>query len=165
MTSDTGRDAASGSPSSAAQELLAHISAADRGGLGERMGMEWMEVTPARVMARIPVAGNTQPFGLLHGGASAVLAESVGSVLANLNAGPGRFAVGIELSCAHHRSARDGYVTAVATPVSVGRSLVTSDIIVSDDQGRRICSARLTCFLRDAEGAGAPDAEGTPRRP
>ena len=128
-----------------------HIAAADRGGLGERMGMEWLETTPQRVVARIPVAGNTQPFGLLHGGASAVLAESVGSVLANLHAGTGRFAVGIELSCTHHRSAREGWVTAVATPLSVGRTLVTSQVIVTDDAGRAVCSARLTCFLRDAD--------------
>lgn len=131
-------------------EVLQHIAAADRGGLGERMGMEWLVTTPDLVSARIPVAGNTQPFGLLHGGASAVLAESAGSVLANLNAGPGRFAVGIELTCSHHRSAREGYVTAVATPLSVGRTLVTSHIVVSDDAGAPVCTARLTCFLRDA---------------
>ncbi len=132
-------------------EVLAHIAAADRGGLGERMGMQWLETTPDRVVARIPVAGNTQPFGLLHGGASAVLAESVGSVLANLNAGSGRYAVGIELSCTHHRSAREGWVTAVATPLSRGRTLVTAHVVVSDDHDRPICTARLTCFLRDAD--------------
>ncbi|MEY3734165.1 MAG: hypothetical protein RL347_1524 [Actinomycetota bacterium] len=131
-------------------DVLAAIASADTGGLGERMGMEWLETRPDRVVARIPVAGNTQPFGLLHGGASAVLAESAGSVLANLNAGSGRFAVGIELSCSHHRSAREGWVTAVATPLSVGRTLVTSHIVVSDDEGRAVCTARLTCFLRDA---------------
>ena len=133
------------------EDVRAHIAAADRGGLGERMGMEWLETTPQRVVARIPVEGNTQPFGLLHGGASAVLAESAGSVLANLNAGPGRFAVGIELSCTHHRSAREGWVTAVATPLSVGRTLVTAQVVVTDDAGRSICSARLTCFLREAD--------------
>lgn len=138
-------------PSAADAAVLDHIAAADRGGLGERMGMEWIETTPQRVVARIPVAGNTQPFGLLHGGASAVLAESVGSVLANLQAGPGRFAVGIELSCSHHRSAREGWVTAVATPLTVGRTLVTSHIVVSDDSGRPICTARLTCYLRDPD--------------
>lgn len=132
------------------EDVLSHIAAADRGGLGERMGMEWLETTPQRVVARIPVAGNTQPFGLLHGGASAVLAESAGSVLANLNAGPDRFAVGIELSCTHHRSAREGWVTAVATPLSVGRTLVTTQIAVTDEEGRPVCTARLTCFLRDA---------------
>lgn len=133
------------------EDVLNHIADADRGGLGERMGMEWLETTPRRVVARIPVAGNTQPFGLLHGGASAVLAESAGSVLANLNAGPGRFAVGIELSCTHHRSARDGWVTAIATPLSVGRTLVTTQIAVTDEEDRPVCTARLTCFLRDAE--------------
>jgi 1,4-dihydroxy-2-naphthoyl-CoA hydrolase len=136
------------SPSSA--QVREHIAAADLGGLGERMGMEWLVTTPDLVSARIPVAGNTQPFGLLHGGASAVLAESVGSVLANLNAGPGRFAVGIELSCSHHRSAREGFVTAVATPLTVGRTLITSHVTVSDDADQPICTARLTCFLREA---------------
>lgn len=126
------------------------IQASEAGGLGERMGVEWLEITPDKVVARLPVAGNTQPFGLLHGGASAVLAESTGSVLANLHAGDGRIAVGIELSCTHHRSAREGWVTAVATPLSVGRTLVTSDITLSDDNGRLICTARLTCFVREA---------------
>ena len=140
-------------PSATDAAVLAHIAAADQGGLGERMGMEWLETTPQRVIARIPVAGNTQPFGLLHGGASAVLAESVGSVLANLQSGPGRFAVGIELSCSHHRSAREGWVTAVATPLTVGRTLVTSHIVVSDEAGQPICTARLTCYLRDADPA------------
>ncbi|MGA0009219.1 MAG: PaaI family thioesterase [Candidatus Nanopelagicales bacterium] len=132
-------------------QVLAHIADADRGGLGERMRMEWIHTAPDRVVARIPVEGNTQPFGLLHGGASAVLAESVGSVLANLNAGSDRYAVGIELSCTHHRSARTGWVTAVATPLSVGRTLVTAHIVVRDEDDRPICTARLSCFLRDAE--------------
>lgn len=140
----------SATESDSQDDVLSRIAAADRGGLGERMGMEWLETTPQRVVARIPVAGNTQPFGLLHGGASAVLAESAGSVLANLNAGPGRFAVGIELSCTHHRSAREGWVTAIATPLSVGRTLVTSQITVTDEEDRPVCTARLTCFLRDA---------------
>ena len=126
------------------------IQDAEVGGLGERMGVEWLEVTPERVVARLPVAGNTQPFGLLHGGASAVLAEGTGSVLANLLAGEGRYAVGIELSCSHHRSAREGHVTAVASPIAAGRTLVTSEIVVTDDDGRRVCTARLTCYLREA---------------
>lgn len=130
---------------------LTSLADAERDGLGGRMGTEWIEVGPDRVVARIPVAGNTQPFGLLHGGASAVLAESTGSVLCNIHAGPGRLAVGVELSCSHHRSARSGYVTATATPISLGRTLATANIEVTDDEGRRICTARLTCFLRDAE--------------
>lgn len=137
MTEDT----TTGSP-------LQNIIAMDRGGLGERMGIEWLEVGSERTVARMPVAGNTQPFGLLHGGASAVLAESVGSVASNMHAGEGRFAVGIELSCTHHRSARDGYVTAVATPLSLGRTLASYDIVITDEEGERICTARLTCLLR-----------------
>lgn len=135
-------------PSPGSDEIRLHIAEADSDGLGSRMGMEWLVTTPDLVSARIPVKGNTQPFGLLHGGASAVLAESVGSVLANLNAGEGRFAVGIELSCSHHRSADHGFVTAVATPLSIGRSLVSTQIIIRDDADRLICTARLTCFLK-----------------
>ncbi len=138
------------------EEILATIAAADAGGLGERMGIEWLEVSAQRTVARMPVAGNTQPFGLLHGGASAVIAESCGSVAALLHAGPGRIAVGIELSCSHHRAAREGWVTAVATPLSLGRTLATYEIIISDDSGNRICTSRLTCILRDR-----PPAEPT----
>ena len=132
------------------RELAALIQASEAGGLGPRMGMEWLEVSAERVVARLPVEGNTQPFGLLHGGASAVMAEATGSVLANLVAGQGRYAVGIELSCSHHRSARDGWVTATAVPVSVGRTLVTSSISIVGDGDRLICTARLTCFIKDA---------------
>ena len=127
---------------------LDHVVAMDRGGLGERMGIEWLEVGVDRTVARMPVAGNTQPFGLLHGGASAVLAESVGSVASNMHAGQGHYAVGIELSCTHHRGARDGFVTAVATPLSLGRTLATYAIAISDEEGRTTCTARLTCLIR-----------------
>lgn len=133
-------------------EILHAIATADRGGLGERMGIEWVETTPMRVVARMPVEGNTQPFGLLHGGASAVLAESTGSVLANLQAPPGRIAVGIELSCSHHRGVSQGWVTAMAVPVSVGKTLVTTLISVTDDDGRLLCTSRLTCYLREVAG-------------
>ncbi|MFP3967549.1 hotdog fold thioesterase [Actinomadura fulvescens] len=114
------------------------------------MGVEYLEASPERVVARMPVKGNTQPYGLLHGGASCVLAESAGSVGAALNAGEGRIAVGIEINATHHRSATEGFVTAVATRVHAGRTLATFDIVISDDQGRRVCTARLTCMLRDA---------------
>lgn len=123
---------------------------ANQGALGVRMGIEYLHVAPELVTARMPVAGNTQPYGLLHGGASGVLAESVGSVAAALNAGPGRLPLGIELNLSHHRSARSGHVTAAATPLSVGRTLATFAIAITDDDGRTICSARLTCMLRDA---------------
>lgn len=137
------------------EEILTLIAASDEGGLGERMGIEWLEVGAQRTVARMPVAGNTQPFGLLHGGASAVIAESCGSVAAMLYAGQGRLAMGIELSCSHHKAARDGWVTATATPLSLGRTLATYEIAIINDSGERICTARLTCVLRDAPAAPA----------
>nr|WP_233571560.1 PaaI family thioesterase [Cellulomonas triticagri] len=115
-----------------------------------RMGIEVVEVTPDRAVGTMPVAGNVQPFGLLHGGASAVLAETLGSYAANAHAGPGRHAVGIELSCTHHRSATEGVVTGTATAVHRGGRLATYDVVVVDPRGRRVCSARLTCMLVDA---------------
>jgi 1,4-dihydroxy-2-naphthoyl-CoA hydrolase len=121
----------------------------NQGALGETMGIEYLHVAPDRVTARMPVAGNTQPYGLLHGGASGVLAESVGSVAASLNAGSGRIALGIELNLSHHRGAREGYVTAVATPLSLGRTLASYHVAITDDAGRAICTARLTCLLRE----------------
>lgn len=123
------------------------------GDLGKAMGIECLEASPERVVGRMPVKGNTQPYGLLHGGASCVLAESIGSAGAALHAGPGRIAVGIEINATHHRSATDGYVTGVATRTHGGRTLATYDIVITDDGGRRVCTARLTCMLRDAPGA------------
>ncbi|WP_214318048.1 PaaI family thioesterase [Nonomuraea sediminis] len=113
------------------------------------MGIEFVEAGAERVVGRMPVEGNTQPYGLLHGGASAVLAETLGSVGAAIHAGPDRIAVGIELNATHHRSATSGYVTGVATRLHGGRTLATYDIEITDDQGRRVCTSRLTCMLRD----------------
>ncbi|MCP2359380.1 uncharacterized protein (TIGR00369 family) [Nonomuraea thailandensis] len=119
------------------------------GTLADRMGIQFLEVTAERVVGRMPVEGNTQPYGLLHGGASAVLAETLGSVGAAVHAGPERIAVGIELNATHHRSATSGYVTGVATRLHGGRTLATYDIEITDEQGRRVCTSRLTCMLRD----------------
>ncbi|GAB3963745.1 PaaI family thioesterase [Streptomyces sparsus] len=124
------------------------------GHLGERMGLRIVEAAPERVVGTLPVEGNTQPYGLLHGGASAVLAETLGSVGAMLHGGPGRMAVGVDLNCTHHRGPRSGLVTGTATPAHLGRTTTSYDIAVTDEQGRRVCTARLTCLLRDA----APDA-------
>ncbi|WP_416309403.1 PaaI family thioesterase [Saccharopolyspora sp. NFXS83] len=113
------------------------------------MGIEYVEWSPERVVATMPVEGNKQPYGLLHGGANAVLAESVGSIASALHAGEGRIAVGLELSCTHHRSTTEGVVTGVALPLHRGRSTATYEIVVTDEQGRRTCTARLTCVIRD----------------
>ncbi len=119
------------------------------GGLAAAMGIEYLEASPERVVARMPVKGNTQPYGLLHGGASCVLAETLGSVGSALHAGKGRIAVGIEINATHHRAATSGFVTGVATRVHGGRTLATYDVVISDEQDRRVCTARLTCMLRD----------------
>ncbi len=102
----------------------------------------------------MPVEGNTQPYGLLHGGASCVLAETLGSVGSALHGGPDRFTVGIEINATHHRAAAAGYVTGVATQVHAGQTLATYEIVISDDRGRRICTARLSCLLRAAIPGG-----------
>jgi len=117
------------------------------GTLLARMGIELLEVSADRAVGTMPVDGNTQPHGLLHGGASAVLAETLGSFAANAHAGPGRVAVGIELNITHHRSARAGIVTGVATAVHRGGSLASYEIVVEDSEDRRLATARLTCML------------------
>ena len=125
------------------------------GTLAGRMGITIVAASAARVVATMPVEGNTQPHGLLHGGASCVLAETIGSLGAFLHAGPGRMVVGIEISATHHRGVRDGEVTAVATLAHGGRTLATYDIVITDAAGHRVCTSRLTCLIRDqAQGPG-----------
>ncbi len=121
------------------------------------MGIIVTAASAERVTGTMPVDGNIQPYGLLHGGASCVLAESLGSVGAALQAGRGRFAVGIEISATHHRAVAAGIVTGVATRVHGGRTSATYEIAISDDRGRRVCSARLTCLLRDQVPPGGQD--------
>ena len=130
------------------QEFLDRLSMMNGGTLGERMGIEVTEVTSERVVGRMPVAGNTQPFGLLHGGASVVLAETLGSVAATMHAGQGRIAVGIEINATHHRAARAGFVTGTATALSLGKTLATYDVLIVDDDGNRVCTSRITCLIR-----------------
>jgi 1,4-dihydroxy-2-naphthoyl-CoA hydrolase len=123
------------------------------------MGIEIIEASAERVVGTMPVAGNTQPYGLLHGGASCVLAESLGSLGAALQAGPGRATLGIEINATHHRGAAHGLVTGVATLLHGGRTLTTYEIVITDEQDRRVCTARLTCLYRDAiPGDGKPPA-------
>ena len=117
--------------------------------LNSRMGIELIEASADRVVGTVPVDGNRQPAGLLHGGANAVLAETLGSVAASIYAGEDRVAMGLELSCTHHRPAVDGLVTGVCTPLHRGRTTTTYEIVLTDSGGRRTCTARLTCVLRD----------------
>ena len=121
-----------------------------RGALPERMGVEVLEATADRIVARMPVEGNTQPYGILHGGASVVLAETVGSIGSALHAHTlGKIAVGLDINATHHRAARTGWVTATALPVTLGGSVACYEVTISDDEGRRVCTSRITCILRD----------------
>jgi len=117
------------------------------GALDKKMGIEIIEASPQRLVGRMPVEGNTQPFGLLHGGANVVLAESLGSVGTHLHAGPSRRIVGIEISASHHKSATEGYVTAVATAVTLGKTLCTYNVEITNDKGEKTCTARITCLI------------------
>lgn len=119
------------------------------GELGAKMGIEILEASPERVVARMPVEGNRQPIGLLHGGANAVLAEGIGSIASQLHAGLNRTSVGIELSCTHHKSATSGFVTGTATAISLGRTITCYEIVITNDDGVKTCTARLTCLLLD----------------
>ena len=118
-----------------------------RGALDKKMEIEITEASPQRLVGRMPVEGNTQPFGLLHGGANVVLAESLGSVGTHLHAGPSRRIVGIEISASHHKSATEGYVTAVATAVTLGKTLCTYSVEITNDKGEKTCTARITCLI------------------
>jgi uncharacterized protein (TIGR00369 family) len=129
---------------------MTEIASIPIGDLAQRLGIELLEASPDRVVATMPVAGNTQPAGLLNGGAHLALAETLGSVAAQLHAGPGRHAVGLDINATHHRSITSGLVTGVATVLSAGKTIAAYEIVMSDDQGRRLCTARITCLLRDA---------------
>ena len=114
----------------------------------ERLGIEILSASTEKVVGTMPVEGNQQPFGLLHGGASVVLAESLGSIGSAIHAGPGATAAGIEINASHHRAATSGTVTGTATPLRLGRTLATWQIQIVDDEGQLICTARITCAIR-----------------
>jgi len=133
-------------PSEDLKEFLAQMPQG-MGGLNERMGIELVEVSADRVVGTMPVEGNTQPYGLLHGGASVVLAETLGSVGSSIHAAPDRLSVGVDINATHHRAATSGSVTGVATAVHLGRSMATYEVVISDEAGRRVCTSRITCAL------------------
>ncbi|TLM87759.1 hotdog fold thioesterase [Pseudarthrobacter sp. NamE5] len=119
------------------------------GALVVKMGIKFVEMSPERTIATMPVEGNTQVAGILHGGAHAVLAETLGSFSAGMHAGPGRHAVGIEINATHHRSISAGTVTGTCTALHLGRTLASHEIIVTDEQGRRLSTARITNMIRE----------------
>jgi len=115
--------------------------------LDKKMGIEIIEAAPERIVATMPVEGNRQPVGLLHGGANVVLAESLGSIGTALHAGLDRKIVGIDINATHHKAATKGKVTGVATPVSLGKTLCTYEIVITNEEGQRTCTARITCLI------------------
>lgn len=119
------------------------------GEIADTMGITLTEATADRTVATMPVPGNRQRMGILHGGASALLAETVGSVAASFHAGEGRFIVGLELNISHHRSMTEGLVTATATAITRGNTIATYQIEIVDEEQRRVSTGRLTCLVRE----------------
>ncbi len=118
------------------------------GGLNIKMGVPILEASPERVVGTIPVEGNTQPMGLLHGGASAALAETLGSIGSHMHATTmGKYAVGVDLNATHHRAATSGLVTGTATAIHLGRTTAAYEIVITDERGKRVCTSRITCAL------------------
>ena len=118
-----------------------------RGALDQKMGIEIIEASPQRLVGTMPVEGNTQPLGLLHGGANVVLAESLGSIGTQLHAGPHRRIVGVDINATHHKSATSGIVTGVATAVTLGKTLCCYNVEITNEKGERTCTARITCLI------------------
>ncbi|CAB4333708.1 unannotated protein [freshwater metagenome] len=128
-------------------DYLAILRERGAGLLDQKMGIELLEASPTRLVARMPVEGNTQPFGLLHGGANVVLAESLGSIGTALHAGPDRVTVGVDINATHHKSATKGFVTGVATAISLGKTLCSYQIEITNEEGQLTCTARITCLI------------------
>jgi 1,4-dihydroxy-2-naphthoyl-CoA hydrolase len=130
-------------------ELTDALNAYGLGELAEAMGIKLQEVSADKTIGTMPVMGNRQPLGLLNGGASAVLAETLGSIAANVHAYPERVAVGTDLQISHHRPAVDGEVTATATALHLGKSLGTYLIEIRDKNQKLTASAKLSVFFKE----------------
>jgi uncharacterized protein (TIGR00369 family) len=128
-------------------DYLSIIRERGSGALDKKMGIEITEASLTRLVATMPVDGNTQPMGILHGGANVVLAESLGSVGTQLNAGENRRIVGVDINATHHKATSTGTVTGVATAISIGKTLCCWDIVITNDLGQRTCTARITCLI------------------
>jgi 1,4-dihydroxy-2-naphthoyl-CoA hydrolase len=125
------------------------------GSLLPKIGLEFLEANGERVVARVPVEGNTQPYGLLHGGATATLCETIASIGTAIAVGPDKLVMGIELNVNHLRAVRSGHIIGTGVPLHVGRSTAVWDIRVEDDEGRLVAASRLTLAIRDRQARGA----------
>ena len=128
-------------------DYLSIIQQRGSGALDKKMGIVITEASLTRLVATMPVEGNTQPMGLLHGGANVVLAESLGSIGTSLHAGPNRKIVGVDINATHHKSATTGLVTGIATAISLGKTLCSWEIVITNEAGERTCTARITCLI------------------
>jgi 1,4-dihydroxy-2-naphthoyl-CoA hydrolase len=137
-------------PASADDRVHAALEAS-AGTLIERVGIQYVSLSAEEVVARMPVAGNTQPYGVLHGGATASLVETIGSVGTAIALGPAFLVMGIHLSVNHVRAVREGTVTGTGVPVHVGRSTAVWDVRVEDEDGRLVAVGRLTLAVRRVE--------------
>jgi uncharacterized protein (TIGR00369 family) len=120
------------------------------GELASKLGIEILDQSPDHLVGRMPVAGNRQPFGRLHGGATAALGETLGSLAATEHAsGQGRIAVGVDLNITHYLGVRDGHVTGTARPLHLGEHLTSHEVAMEDDSGRLVATVRITNMLLD----------------
>lgn len=120
-----------------------------QGTLMDKLGLEFLEIGTRRLRARIPVQGNVQIYGILHGGATAALCETVASYGTAVAAGVDKVVTGIELNVNHIRAVREGHVTATAEALHVGRTTAVWDMKVHDDEGRLVAASRLTLAIRE----------------
>ena len=132
------------------EQALAFSNQGFPGTLMGRLGIEMVELTSERLVARMPVEGNTQIYGILHGGATAALCETVGSYGTAIVAGLDRVVTGVEINVNHIRAVREGFVTATGTPLHIGRSTAVWDMKVHDEEGRLVAASRLTLAIREA---------------
>lgn len=140
-------------PDDLVPEQIQRLIESKGGQLTKKMGIVFHKLGAEESIATMPVEGNRQVIGLLHGGAHVVLGESLGSLSAAIHAGPGRIAVGIEINASHTRAVSDGVVTGTCRAISLGRNLCTHEIVITDEQGRRLSTVRMTNFLKDAPTA------------
>jgi uncharacterized protein (TIGR00369 family) len=132
-----------------AQQALAAMQRMSLGPLADKMGIKLLELSAERSVATMPVEGNTQPIGLVHGGAYVVLGESLGSTSANVHAHPNGYAVGIEINATHHKSATAGIVTGTCTAIKLGKTLTSHEIKVTDEAGELLSTIRITNLIRE----------------
>jgi 1,4-dihydroxy-2-naphthoyl-CoA hydrolase len=151
-----GTAATSKSDAPGSSEAIAWLGGLPTRGLADALGIELTELTPKRVVATMPVDGRTrQPFGILHGGASVALAETVASLGAVMNIDRERYsAVGLEINANHLRAKPDGIVTAVGVPIHVGRTTQIWDIRITDEAGKMVCISRCTLAVVPANNPG-----------